>query len=124
MPHYNRVLVGVEALEGASHDAFNEACAIAGDHEASLVIAFVLDKKGYASLESMDPRGFGRLKEQAQTRLQAYQEAAQQRGLTDVQTVLKVGVPQKEMVEDLCKDYHIDVVVIGDSGAQNSTVCC
>lgn len=116
MSRYNRVLVGVEALEGSSHDAFEEACDIAKDHEAALVIAFVLDKKGYASLASIDPHGFERLKEQAKTKLKTYREAAQQRGITDVQTVLKVGVPRKEMVEDLCKDYSIDVVVIGQSG--------
>ncbi|MDZ5781912.1 universal stress protein [Marinococcus luteus] len=116
MSHYNRVLVGVEVLEGASHDAFEEACDVAKDHDAMLVIAFVLDKKGYASLASMDPYGFERLKEQAGTRLKAYQAAAQQRGVTGVQTALKIGVPRKEMVEDLCKEYSIDVVVIGQSG--------
>lgn len=112
----NRILVGVEALEGASHDAFYKAKELAEENNATLIIAFVMDKNGYASLERMDPHGFGRLKNQAESRLKAYKEMAEENGVKDVGTVLEVGIPKKEM-ENLCEKYNVDMIVIGESGA-------
>ena len=116
MAQINRILVGVEALEGASHDAFYKARDLAKENNATLIIAFVMDKNGYASLERMDPQGFGRLKRQAESRLKAYKEMAEENGVKDVETVLEVGIPKKEM-ENLCEKYNIDMIVIGETGS-------
>lgn len=112
----NRILVGVEALEGASHDAFYKAKELAEENNATLIIAFVMDKNGYASLERMDPHGFGRLKNQAESRLKAYKEMAEENGVKDVETVLEVGIPKKEM-ENLCEKYNVDMIVVGETGS-------
>ncbi|MFC3525589.1 universal stress protein [Marinococcus halophilus] len=115
MAQINRILVGVEALEGSSHDAFDKAKELAKENNATLIIAFVMDKNGYASLERMDPHGFRRLKKQAETRLKGYKEMAEESGLKDVETVLEVGIPKKEM-ENLCEKYNVDMIVVGETG--------
>lgn len=116
MEKYERILVGVEALEGVSYDAFEEACEIAEENNAALIIAFVIDKKGYAMLERMDPRGFERLKNEARVNLKKYEERAVERGLTNVQTVLEIGDPSKMLVQNLCQKHEVDLIIVGKTG--------
>jgi nucleotide-binding universal stress UspA family protein len=40
---------------------------------------------------------------------------AEENGVEDVETVLEVGIPKKEM-ENLCEKYNIDMIVIGETG--------
>ncbi|WP_170146961.1 universal stress protein [Sinobaca qinghaiensis] len=116
MKQYQRILVGVEALEGVTHNAFEEACSIAKANDAALIIAFVMDKNGYAMLERTDPRGFAQLKNEAVTKLKEYEEEAVKQGITDVQAVLEVGAPAKMLVQDLCQKHKTDLIIIGQTG--------
>ena len=66
----HRILGGVETLEATSHAPLAHAVQVARDHQATLLIAFILDTKGYVSLKLMNPHGFLRLQVQASSRLE------------------------------------------------------
>lgn len=86
MEQFHRILVGVETLEATSHDPLAQAVQLAQEHQATLLIAFMIDTKGYASFERMDPNGFRRLQDQASSQLQLSKEWALEQGVLHVET--------------------------------------
>lgn len=116
MSRYKRILVGVDALETPSYDAFEEACAMALEHGASLVLAFIFDEHRYANLQRIDPKGVRHLKEKAAYHLQAYKEEAAHKSVTDVETVIDAGVPEKRLAHHLCLTYSADLILVGETG--------
>lgn len=76
MNQCHRILVGVETLETTSHDPLAHAVQAAKDHQATLLIVFLLDTKGYASFERMAPHGFRQLQAQAYSQLRRCKEWA------------------------------------------------
>ncbi|GEK60036.1 universal stress protein [Marinococcus halophilus] len=116
MSRYERILVGLDVLETPSYDAFEEACAMALEHRASLILAFVFDEHRYANLKRIDPRAVRYLKEKADYHLEAYKEKAMRRGVTNVQTVVDAGVPEKRLARHLCLTHNVDLILVGETG--------
>ncbi|MDZ5783387.1 universal stress protein [Marinococcus luteus] len=116
MSRYKRILVGLDVLETPSYDAFEEACAMALEHGASLILAFVFDEQRYANLQRIDPKGVRHLKERASYHLQAYKEEAKLTGVTGVETVVDAGVPEKRLARHLCITYNADLILVGETG--------
>ena len=116
MSRYKQILVGLDVLETPSYDAFEEACAMALEHGASLVLAFVFEEHRYANLQRIDPGAVRYLKEKAAYHLQAYKEEAKRKGVTDVQTVVDAGVPEKQLARHLCRAYSADLILVGETG--------
>lgn len=116
MEQFHRILVGVETLEATSHDPLAQAVQLAQEHQATLLIAFMMDTKGYTSFERMDPNGFRRLQDQASSQLQRSKEWAVEQGVPHVETVMEPGLPKRD-IGKLCARYETDLVVLGESGA-------
>lgn len=116
MSRYKRILAGLDVLETPSYDAFEEACAMALEHGASLVLAFVFNEHRYANLQRIDPGAVRYLKEKAAYHLQAYKEEAIRKGVTDVQTVVDAGVPEKRLAGYLRLTYRADLILVGETG--------
>ncbi|SDW07516.1 Nucleotide-binding universal stress protein, UspA family [Marinococcus luteus] len=116
MSHYQRILVGIDAVEIPTYKVFDEAKAMAAEHGATLIIAFVFDQKRYATLERMDPKGIERLRTKAALYLEACQQAAWAQGIEHVETVMDSGAPKKRLATDLARRYEADAIIIGESG--------
>lgn len=116
MSRFKQILVGLDVLETPSYDAFEEACAMALEHGASLVLAFVFDEHRYANLQRIDPKGVRRLKQKAAYHLQSYKEKAQRKGVRDVETTVDTGVPEKRLARHLCLMYNADLILVGETG--------
>lgn len=116
MSHYQRILVGIDAVEIPTYTVFDEAKTMAVEHGATLIIAFVFDQKRYATLQRMDPKGIERLRTKAALYLEACQQAAWAHGIEKVETVMDSGAPKKRLAIDLAKRYQADAIIIGESG--------
>ncbi|GEK58215.1 universal stress protein [Marinococcus halophilus] len=116
MEQFQRILVGVETLEATSHDPLAHAVQLAQEHQATLLIAFMMDTKGYSPFERMDPNGFRRLQAQASSQLQRLKEWAVEQGVPQVETIMEPGLPKRD-IGKICARYETDLVVLGESGA-------
>ncbi|SDI83671.1 universal stress protein [Natribacillus halophilus] len=112
MGAYKNILLGVDVHGPEGNKPFQQACAYARDHDATLHIATVLNTKGASTQERMDPK-LKELKRQAYEILEDYQQQAKEKGVSHVKMILDTGSPKARITRHLVPEYDIDLVVVG-----------
>lgn len=112
---YQRIMVGVDAIEGDSISPLLVAYETASKHQALLVMVFVYDSIGYSYVERTDPKGIARIQKEATSRLELYKQQALAAGVPKVETVFAHGKPKRVLGQILCQQWSIDLLMIGQS---------
>lgn len=121
MQGYRKILVGVDGSKQASL-AFKRAIDIAKHHNATLVIASVLNSDKYVGVgmtigavhvnQVLENDLLDNMREQTQA-LVAQAHAA---GVTDVILDVSAGNAKTALAEGLVEKYNIDLIVVGATG--------
>ncbi|WP_125982170.1 universal stress protein [Loigolactobacillus iwatensis] len=114
---YQTILVGIDGSEQAKR-AFEKAVETADRNRAKLIIAYVVESQAYTTGDFASTgieMAVTDVADQKQM-LHGYLEQAKKAGIKEVQTVLAFGSPRQLMSQQLPKQYHIDLIMVGQSG--------
>jgi nucleotide-binding universal stress UspA family protein len=112
-PEYDRVLVPTDGDAGVEQ-ALDHALRLADDHDATVHALSVVDQRLTRAAADAREEVLGRLREQSEDAVAAVADRVEAAGLA-AETVVREGVPDKEIVE-YADEAAIDVVVIGTYG--------
>ncbi|PIO83203.1 hypothetical protein BSQ39_06355 [Loigolactobacillus backii] len=114
---YQTILVGIDGSEQAKK-AFEKAVETAERNKAKLIIAYVVENQAYTTADFASTGVEIAVTDVADQKrmLQGYLEKAKKVGIKEVQTVLAFGSPRQLMSQQLPKQYHIDLIIVGQSG--------
>lgn len=114
---YQVILVGVDGSDQA-REAFDKALAVAKRNNSKVVVAHIIENRLYGnmgySLTNADllQKDTDRSKEM----LEEYKDYAHAKGHDNVESVLTFGSPKVLMAEELPAKYHVDLIMVGQSG--------
>lgn len=114
MQEYKKVLVGTDGSETANL-AFKRAIDFALQNNASLYIIHVVDTRASKPYEAFDQSVSNSMRIEADSILNQYEKQARDKGIQDVQTVLKYGSPKKT-IPQVINEKGIDIVILGATG--------
>lgn len=114
---YRVILVGIDGSSQAK-EAFDKAIAVAKRNDAKIVITTVIENRlygnmGYA-LTSADL--LQTETNRAKTMLDEFEAYAKSQGITNIENVLAFGSPKVLLAEELPKEHHVDLIMVGQSG--------
>ncbi|SDH73972.1 MULTISPECIES: universal stress protein [Alteribacillus] len=115
MPKYHNILVAVDGSNEAKR-AFKKAADIAGENNAKLVIAHIIDTRTFATIEQYDRTIVSRAEKYGQELLDQYKGEANQAGVEEVTTVIDFGSPKVKIPKDIAKRYETDLIITGATG--------
>jgi nucleotide-binding universal stress UspA family protein len=116
---FSNLLVPVD-FSDASHDVFRRALTLVDGDEPLIIVLHVVDE---TMVDLLTANGFGqrddvvhRLRERAETQLQAY--AARDREGLQVDHIVSVGLPFLEIIRK-AEDFAVDAIIMGKVGTSN-----
>lgn len=117
---YRNIMVAVDGSEEAER-AFKEGVAIAKRNDSRLFVAHVSDTRTLRSFPNFDsPISNTEYMDQAhraaEATLNEYKKWAQDRGLSNIETILKFGSPKAEIAKNIPTEYDIDLILLGATG--------
>lgn len=112
---YRSILAPVDG-SNQSELAFRKAVAIAKRDQAQLIIAHVIDTKAIQTMSGFDALFTEEVVEQAKSLMDEYAHIARNAGLSEVRTCIEFGAPKVAIVQELVKEYGIDLIIIGATG--------
>lgn len=114
---YQAILVGIDGSEQA-REAFDKAVSVAKRNQAKVVVAHIIENRLYGnmgySLTNADL--LQQETDRSKDMLNEYKDYAHSKGYDNVETVLAFGSPKVLMAEELPEKYHIDLIMVGQSG--------
>lgn len=117
---YNRIMVAIDGSATAEL-AFKKAVNIVKRNHGKLIIAHIVDTRSITIFPQYDrPINHSQFLEQsteaAASTLEHYKDWAMDKGVTDVETVLRNGSPRTELSDILPNDLNIDLLILGATG--------
>ena len=117
---FNSLLVPMD-FSPASDTAFNQALALAGRDNPTLILLHVIDPTlvdfaeahGWGSKEAVSQE----MRERAERELQGYKERVVDR--VEVDVIVSTGVPFLEIIRK-AKDFAVDAIIIGKVGTRGT----
>lgn len=115
LQEYHHILAPVDGSEEAKL-AFHKAVAVAQRNDAELTIANVVDTRSVQMAVEYESMLSNELVKQAEDLLEEYKEYAEKNGVKKVDALIEYGSPKAKIAEDIPKDKHIDLIMIGATG--------
>ncbi|HLQ75287.1 MAG TPA: universal stress protein [Alloiococcus sp.] len=112
---YKNILVAIDGSESANL-AFKKAIAIAKRNNAKLYIVHVVDTRAFQPYESFDKGVTDSVKDEATNILTKCEQSALQKGVANVETIIKYGSPKKAIGTEVPKEKNIDLIILGATG--------
>lgn len=114
---YNHIFVGIDGSLQSEH-AFEMAVTLAKQYDAHLVIGSIIEHQfyGIVGYSSMNAELLQNESNEMERILAQKKEYARIAGLTEVDTILGYGSPRSVILDEVVPEYHIDLIVIGQSG--------
>ena len=114
---YQTILVGTDGSDQA-REAFEKALAVAKRNNSRVIVAHIIENRLYGNMgytlttsELIDVET-ARSKEM----LEVYVAFAKKQWIDNVESVLTFGSPKVLMAEELPEKYHVDLIMVGQSG--------
>jgi len=118
--NYQNILVAIDGSIEAEQ-AFRKAVLFAKKNKSQLFIAHISDNRNlriFPNIEHPDQDNdfINQAYNLAETTLDTYKKWAEKQGLTEVQTILRVGSPKVEIAKNLPNEFNIDLILLGATG--------
>lgn len=118
--NYQKILVAIDGSDEAEQ-AFKKAVAFAKKNKSQLFITHVSDSRNlrvFPNIErsNQDNDFINQSYNMAEKTLNTYKKWAEKQGLTDIETILRVGSPKIEIAKNLPKEFNIDLILLGATG--------
>lgn len=115
--NYNNILVGIDGSDQAM-DAFKKAVEVARRNDGKIYVANVIDQQivtvmGYSSLNQSI---IDQETAQAKDLLDECKRYGSSVGFDNIEGIVAYGSAKEAMAHQLPKKYHIDLVMVGQSG--------
>ncbi|HLR92832.1 MAG TPA: universal stress protein [Atopostipes sp.] len=117
---YRNIMVAIDGSNEAEQ-AFKEGVAIAKRNDSHFYIAHVSDTRSLRSFPNFvspisNTEFMDQTQRAAETTLAEYKKWAEDRGLSNVKTILKFGSPKAEIAKNIPDEYDIDLILLGATG--------
>lgn len=112
---YKNILVAIDGSDGANR-AFKKSVEMARTNDAKLYIIHVVDTRAFQPYESFDKGVTDSVKDEASNILYKCEKDAFDRGVKDVETIMKYGSPKKAIAKDIPESKKIDLIILGATG--------
>lgn len=113
--NYQRIMVPVDGSESAKR-ALEQGIELARIYGAKLYIVHVIDVNYMHYTTGFEADFHHQIRTNSEELLKPYVEEAQAAGLTDVEALIKEGLPKYIIAETLVDELQINLIVIGSTG--------
>lgn len=115
MHKYKRVFVGLDGSE-AQTGIFWRAVRVALSNNATLILGQVVDMSKYDLASTYDPNLINQVLDYAREQLDELAQAARDKGVEDVEVIVKYGPVRQTLLEDVIGEANPELIICGDRG--------
>lgn len=117
---YDRVMVAIDGSKTAEL-AFKKAVNIVKRNQGTLIITHILDTRSVTLFPQYNQpvnhsRFFEESKDAAAKTLDLYENWAREKGLDNIETVIRNGSPRTELSDVLPEELNVDLLILGATG--------
>lgn len=114
---YQTILVGIDGSPQAEL-AFEKAVEVGRRNQARVIVAHIIENQLYNVMgySAMNENLLDQETDSAKEMLKQCKEYAKSVGYDNVEAILSYGSPKEIMCVELPKKYHVDLIMVGQSG--------
>lgn len=112
---YKKILVPIDG-SNLSKQSLEKAIEIAKIHQASLILAHIIDFQFLANTDFLGKELRESAFVHANILLDDYEQTVLNSGYSKVEKIIKEGIPKAMISQELIDKYQIDLIVIGATG--------